>query len=648
MRKILLSIFLCSLFGAVSNAQSVSITANGGTSGNIVMGTLNYHASEYIYTDAEVGSSNFLTAGTAINYVAFNVSTVGTGTTFNNVVIYMQNVPAATSTFVDGTYSLAGYTQVFSGSYTASATGFQGVTLTTPFQRTAGSNLQVLVIRTDNAAHGGYVFTSANGNNTSAAITTSRRYNSSTVAPAAGSSTLTASAFRASIQLKHTTPNDIGVQVVQTLGKIARPISSPHIISAAIINEGTSAATNVPVTLNITGANTFTNTQIVASVAPGATATVTFTAFTPTANGTNSVAVSVPSDDYAGNNNITVSQQVTPNIISTAYSTTPTQGVGFNTATGDLAVLFKNAAANTVTQITTYFNTAAQPYTVAVYDVSAGLPGTALWTSASQTAAIGANIIAVPNVAVSGNFFVVVSQTGTTNMGYAYETENPIRTGTFLFRSPTGTGAFSDFSPNNFFRVMTEVSLGSSFPVNLLSFTGENREKANNLKWTTATESNNKGFELQRSADGGNFSSIGTINSKAENGNSTSALNYSFIDEKPFIGTNYYRLKQIDRDGKATYSSVVILKGDKSGLQISAVYPSPAKDNLNIAITSTKNEKAAIVITDISGKTIRQINTTLVQGDNNLEINVSTLAKGSYYIRLIMNDEVKTSQFIKN
>lgn len=655
MRKVLLTIFSV-ICAATGYSQTVAINTGAGTSGNVIIGLSNYHVLEAIYLDAEIGATNFTTAGSAINYIGFSLSTASSGITLpitaSNYSVYMKDVPAGTTTFAAGTYSLTGYTLVFSGTLNITNYGWNTVTLTTPYVRAAGTNLQVLFIRNNNTVPTGTPsFDCSNGNSTAGtAALTSRRYNSTT-APAENSTSLSTSAFRPSIKLQHLFTNDIGLSPVYALGTTASGVMNK--IQTYITNNSTSAKSNVQVNLSVTGANTYSTSVTIPSLGFNQGLYVTFPNYMPMNNGTNTITISIAADDVAGNNSSTMTQTVTSNQLNYDIGGVATSGVnaGQNALIG---VKFGVRWPAKVSQAQIYFNTAGNTYNVMIYNnnPATGLPNTVVNATDSVsglTSTLGLNTVTFPTpVNVTDTFYLVVRQTGTA-LGAGYQTESPNRPNAyFLLSSPGGT--WFDLSANsaNIFRMMMGVTFQNALPINLLSFTGTKDGKTNLLNWTTATEFNNKAFELQRSADGANFSAIGTINSKAENGNSASALNYSFTDEKPFAGTNYYRLKQIDRDGKATYSSVVILKGDKSSLQISAVYPSPAKDNLNIAITSTKNEKVAIVITDISGKTIRQINTSLVQGDNNLEINVSALAKGSYYIRLIMNDEVKTSQFIKN
>ncbi len=103
------------------------------------------------------------------------------------------------------------------------------------------------------------------------------------------------------------------------------------------------------------------------------------------------------------------------------------------------------------------------------------------------------------------------------------------------------------------------LEVTNALPVTLLNFSGEVNGKQNWLHWATASEENNTGFEVQRSNDGYSFNKVGFVNTKAANGNSDLKLNYDFSDIG-FASTNYYRLKQIDKDGKFSYSNIVVLK----------------------------------------------------------------------------------------
>jgi hypothetical protein len=174
------------------------------------------------------------------------------------------------------------------------------------------------------------------------------------------------------------------------------------------------------------------------------------------------------------------------------------------------------------------------------------------------------------------------------------------------------------------------------FPVTFVNFTGEKQGSINKLQWTTATEVNNAGFELERSADGRNFSKLAFITSLGDNGNSNRNLNYVHFDERPLRGNGYYRLKQVDKDGKFTYSSTVLLKGNKvNDIMITSLYPNPAERDINLVISSPTSEKVTLVITDMTGKVVGQTQMQVNTGDNLQTVQVGQLAPGTYFIKTI-------------
>ena len=188
-------------------------------------------------------------------------------------------------------------------------------------------------------------------------------------------------------------------------------------------------------------------------------------------------------------------------------------------------------------------------------------------------------------------------------------------------------------------------------PVNLVSFTGEKKGTINKLQWTTATEVNNTGFELQRSANGKDFSRLAFIASKAENGVSNAVLSYTFEDAKPLASINFYRLKQIDKDGRFGLSNIISLAGSKADkFDIVNLYPNPASNSINLTINAVKDESIKLVVTDIVGKIVLQENKMVKKGENTAMLNVQYLAKGTYAIKAICNTGCETAvmKFTKN
>ena len=182
----------------------------------------------------------------------------------------------------------------------------------------------------------------------------------------------------------------------------------------------------------------------------------------------------------------------------------------------------------------------------------------------------------------------------------------------------------------------TISAAGSALPITLLSFNGEHNGNSNVLSWSTATEINNHGFEVQYSFNGIDFNDIGFVNSQQKSGNSTSVLNYKYVDNQQPGGNVFYRLMQVDKDGRYNYSNVVLIKGDKiNALSLSSIYPNPARDKLNLTILSPANKNIHIVINGIAGKVIMQRTFSVINGGNNLDLDISSLSPGTYFIKAI-------------
>jgi hypothetical protein len=465
-------------FSSKTFCQTVQIINNQSQSGNIVVGLFNYHVSENIYTETEIGTSSFTTVATAINHIDFNAFAVGANSTINNYNIYFKEVPLSETSFTTGAYDTTGFTLVFSGTFTAASTGWVGVDLTTSFVRTTGNNLRILIERLDGTSHAGYSFNASVGNDISTLTNSSRRANTNTL-PVSGTTSLTASTFRAQVQLRHVNPNDAAITTLYTLGKLPIPYATPHIISTNIVNNGSTTLTNLDVTLDITGANTFSNIKTIASLAPGASTLVSFDAFTPAVAGYNNVSVSVPADDFNADNSKVFTQEVTTNAYSYAYGDVASGATGFSitglnpTGTGDIVAKFTTTSPTTVNQAGVRFAAGGQPFKIGIWDKSGnGMPGNLLWESTEQISTVGEFTLPInPPVAVTDTFYIGVKQLGSTNVQFAYQNESPIRPNTFFLTYPTGNTAWADFAPGNSFKFMIEPRLTIANDVGVASIT---------------------------------------------------------------------------------------------------------------------------------------------------------------------------------
>jgi hypothetical protein len=179
-------------------------------------------------------------------------------------------------------------------------------------------------------------------------------------------------------------------------------------------------------------------------------------------------------------------------------------------------------------------------------------------------------------------------------------------------------------------------------PVSLTEFKAKVVGNRAILTWSTASESNNQGFEVERSLDGNQFSKIGFVRG---NGNSNILLSYIFPDDN-FTQTAFYRLKQVDFDGKHEYSRIVQLEKTKTGSI--KIYPNPIANNanLNIELTSESKELIDITLLDISGRVIFQ---NKYDATSSL-INIPTqdLARGLYFVKVQNGLNINIQKIIKN
>ncbi len=175
---------------------------------------------------------------------------------------------------------------------------------------------------------------------------------------------------------------------------------------------------------------------------------------------------------------------------------------------------------------------------------------------------------------------------------------------------------------------------GGALPITLGSFEAQISGTAGDLRWITFKEENNIGFDIERSPDGKTFQSIGQVSSKANNGNSSMKISYTYTDENPLNGNNFYRLKQTDFDGKTSYSVVRVLNFAKSGSI--GLYPNPAHNTLTVY----GNDVTNIILSNLTGQTIQA---PITYSGALAVINVSALNAGTYFANVISANGTSTS-----
>ncbi|MCF2503959.1 T9SS type A sorting domain-containing protein [Dyadobacter sp. CY107] len=252
-----------------------------------------------------------------------------------------------------------------------------------------------------------------------------------------------------------------------------------------------------------------------------------------------------------------------------------------------------------------------------------------------------------PHITPDGEGGVVMCWTDTRNAGVIYDNKDVYAqrvtgSGTLLWESNgapvatgeaiQGTAAIANDDNDGFVIIWgTDDSIFASrltkdglLPVTLVTFDALAENDNAVLTWTTSQETNNKGFEVERSADGKHFEKIGFVNPYSSGSDTTQ--NYQYTDSAPLSGPNYYRLKQLDHDGKFAYSKMVHLDF-KNGSKF-LVYPNPASKAIYV---DTPYENGNIQVTDMIGRAVFNTPPT----GTLTHVDIANLPVGMYVVKTI-------------
>ena len=200
------------------------------------------------------------------------------------------------------------------------------------------------------------------------------------------------------------------------------------------------------------------------------------------------------------------------------------------------------------------------------------------------------------------------------------------RTGTYTFCGSTGLRS-------------------TILPVEFSSFNAITQNNNVILSWTTESESNNSYFEIERSSNGNQYQPIGSV---AGSGTATHTTHYNFTDVTASLSlANYYRLKQVDIDGRFKYSTVLITKFENNLKKTVSISPNPVSDKINIRINSDVATNSDVRIFNSSGNIIYTHEEKLVKGANVFVINsLQHLANGVYTLNVLIDTEILSAKFI--
>ena len=209
--------------------------------------------------------------------------------------------------------------------------------------------------------------------------------------------------------------------------------------------------------------------------------------------------------------------------------------------------------------------------------------------------------------------------------------------GVSVARDVDGTGTFVDHdeivsNPVNFSVCMSNNLPNTLLPVALSNLSAEPMGKTAMVKWSTATESGNSHFVVERSQDGRAFTAVGQVTGA---GDSYGTINYDFVDQAPATGDNYYRLRQVDFTGEATVFGPVLVSFAAEGL---TAYPNPVGNRLFVS-GATATSRTTIL--DLNGRVLSE------EPNTGNGVATDRLAPGTYLLRVESAAGTETLRFVK-
>ncbi|HET6256419.1 MAG TPA: T9SS type A sorting domain-containing protein [Puia sp.] len=186
--------------------------------------------------------------------------------------------------------------------------------------------------------------------------------------------------------------------------------------------------------------------------------------------------------------------------------------------------------------------------------------------------------------------------------------------------------------------VASGVTSSVTLPVILDGFTAFlNSDRTVTLNWNTQMEVNFGHFTIERSADGANWEEIGTVQAK---GNSAMQIDYTFTDEQPLTGANYYRLAEVNLDGSYMYSEVKVMQLAMDA-KIS-FFPNPAHDYVNVSLGGTTGSQVTILLSSVSGRVMQEKTATTGNGAV-VTFPIRDVAAGMYFLTIVNADGTRAS-----
>jgi hypothetical protein len=163
------------------------------------------------------------------------------------------------------------------------------------------------------------------------------------------------------------------------------------------------------------------------------------------------------------------------------------------------------------------------------------------------------------------------------------------------------------------------------------------------VSWQVATESNILRYDIERSIDGREFTTIGSQNSK---GNNNTLVNYSWMDNSPAYGTNYYRIKAVDKDGSSTYTSTMKINTTRSKIDV-IVAPNPIRNNeMNVQLSSLTKGSYTVRVINNMGQVVFNSKVATEGGSLSQAFRLPATIKGGVYTLQVAGNDINLNKKI--
>lgn len=203
-----------------------------------------------------------------------------------------------------------------------------------------------------------------------------------------------------------------------------------------------------------------------------------------------------------------------------------------------------------------------------------------------------------------------------------------------------GGGQYFEFEVSSFSELALVYTPGTVLPVSWLSVSAQISNAKSVVKWSTASEINTAGFTVEHCIDGLQFA---TLQNLPAAGNSSGTNHYQYLHATPKAGTNYYRIRQTDKDGKYSYSKTVVVQYRKNGMPM-ILAPNPTKDKLTVWLPETTGGSSIRIFNQL-GQVMQQQPVPI--GATQIQLSTGNLKPGYYRLQLLQPGHSQSVPFIK-